>query len=48
MPGTEVSIELKTAWHRNRDKHWPANDTYDIAVPHCDIVVTEKALVITN
>jgi hypothetical protein len=27
MPGTEVSIELKTAWHRNRDKNWIANDT---------------------
>lgn len=48
MPGTEVSIELKTAWHRNRDKAWTANDMYDIdamalAVPYCDIVVTEKA-----
>jgi hypothetical protein len=48
MPSTEVSIELKTAWHRNRDKSWTANDIYDIdamglAVPYCDIVVTEKA-----
>jgi hypothetical protein len=48
MPSTEVSIELKTAWHRNRDKNWTANDIYDIdamalAVPYCDIVVTEKA-----
>lgn len=48
MPSTEVSIELKTAWHRNRDKTWTANDMYDIdamalAVPYCDIVVTEKA-----
>ncbi len=48
MPSTEVSIELKTAWHRNRDKTWSANDIYDIdamalAVPYCDIVVTEKA-----
>jgi len=48
MPSTEVSIELKTAWHRNRDKNWTANDMYDIdamalAVPYCDIVVTEKA-----
>ena len=48
MPGTEVSIELKTAWHRNRDKNWTANDIFDIdamalAVPYCDIVVTEKA-----
>jgi hypothetical protein len=48
MPSTGVSIELKTAWHRNRDKKWTANDMYDIdamalAVPYCDIVVTEKA-----
>lgn len=48
MPSTEVSIELKTAWHRNRDKPWTANDIHDIdamslAVPYCDIVVTEKA-----
>lgn len=48
MPTTNVSIELKTAWHRNRDKTWIANDIYDIdalslAVPYCDIVVTEKA-----
>ncbi len=48
MPSTEVSIELKTAWHRNRDKRWTANDIYDIdamsvAVPYCDVVVTEKA-----
>jgi hypothetical protein len=36
MPGTDVSIELKTSWHRNRDKSWTANDIYDIdamAVP---------------
>jgi hypothetical protein len=48
MPSTDVSIELKTSWHRNRDKNWAANDIYDIdamslAVPYCDIVVTEKA-----
>ena len=48
MPSTDVSIELKTAWHRNRDKQWTANDINDIdamslAVPYCDIVVTDKA-----
>ena len=47
MPSTEVSIEIKTAWHRNRDKQWTPNDIHDIdalslAVPYCDIVVTEK------
>lgn len=48
MPSTEVAVELKTAWHRNRDKAWTANDICDIdamslAVPYCDVVVTEKA-----
>jgi hypothetical protein len=48
MPSTEVSIELKTAWHRNGDKVWTANDIYDIdamslAVPYCDVVVPDKA-----
>jgi hypothetical protein len=48
MPSTEVAIELKTAWHRNRDKHWTRNDIQDIdamslAVPYCDIVVADKA-----
>src|ERR1035437_607105 len=48
MPSTEVSIELKTAWHRNGDKVWTANDIYDIdamslTVPYCDVVVPDKA-----
>ena len=48
MPSTEVSIALKTAWHRNGERLWTANDIYDIdalaiAVPYCDVVVTEKA-----
>ena len=48
MPSTDVSVALKIAWHRNRDKPWSANDIYDIdamalAVPYCDVVVTEKA-----
>jgi hypothetical protein len=48
MPSGEVAIELKTAWHRNASKPWTANDIFDIdamalAVPYCDVVVTEKA-----
>jgi hypothetical protein len=48
MPSTEVSIELKTAWHRNGERNWIVNDIDDIdamalAVPYCDVVVTEKA-----
>ena len=55
MPSTEVAIELKTAWHRDRNKSWEENDIHDIdalalAVPYCDVVVTEKAChhVLTN
>jgi hypothetical protein len=48
MPSTEVSIELKRAWHRNGQKQWIANNIYDVdamalAIPYCDVVVTEKA-----
>jgi len=48
MPSTEVSIELKAAWHRNGQRDWAVNDIYDIdalalATPYCDVVVTEKA-----
>ena len=48
MPSTDVSIALKTAWHRNGQRVWNLNDIYDIdalalATPYCDIVVTEKA-----
>jgi hypothetical protein len=48
MPSTDVSITLKTAWHRNGQRAWTVNDIYDIdalalASPYCDVVVTEKA-----
>src|SRR5688572_246781 len=48
MPSTAVAVELTSAWHRNRDHKWTANDIFDIdalsgAVPYCDIVVMEKA-----
>lgn len=48
MPTTEVAIEIKTAWHRNGQRDWTTNDIDDIdamalAVPYCDVVVTEKA-----
>jgi hypothetical protein len=47
MPSTDVAVTLKTAAHRNPQKGWLRNDIYDIdalsiAVPYCDIVVTEK------
>jgi hypothetical protein len=50
MPSSEVAVELKTALHRDaaRAVGWLPNDVTDIdqlamAVPYCDVVVTEKA-----
>lgn len=50
MPSTDVSVELKTAMHRNSQRaiRWSSNDVMDIdalslAVPYCNVVVTEKA-----
>jgi hypothetical protein len=47
MPVSSVSALLKTEQHRNASKMWSPNDIFDIdamslAVPYCDIVVTEK------
>jgi len=50
MPSSEVAIELKTALHRDaaRAAGWLPNDVTDIdqlamAMPYCDVVVTENA-----
>ena len=49
MPSSDVAVALKTQMHRNgqRAARWSANDVHDmdalaLAVPYCDIVVTEK------
>jgi hypothetical protein len=47
MPSTDVAIALKTQRHRDATLRWTANDINDIdalslAVPYCDLVVTEK------
>lgn len=47
MPSTYVAIALKTTRHRDATLRWTANDINDIdalslAVPYCDVVVTEK------
>jgi hypothetical protein len=47
MPSTEVAVVLKTTRHRDATLKWTANDINDIdafslAVPYCDLVVTEK------
>jgi hypothetical protein len=48
MPSAEVSVELKTAYHRNSGKIWSTNDIHDLdamalAVPYCDVVFTDAA-----
>jgi len=50
MPSSEVAIELKTALHKDaaRAVRWLPNDVTDIdqlamAVPYCNVVVTDKA-----
>ncbi|MCA0146666.1 hypothetical protein [Blastococcus sp. LR1] len=48
MPSNSVVISIKTAYHRNDQHNWTANDIHDIdalavAVPYCDAVLTDKA-----
>jgi hypothetical protein len=47
MPSFDVSVSLKTAYHRNPAHPWKPNHIQDIdalasTVPYCDIVVTDK------
>ncbi|MFK0128858.1 hypothetical protein ACIQRZ_00740 [Streptomyces rubiginosohelvolus] len=47
MPSADIHTTLTEAAHRNREKSWEPNDIFDIdalsiAVPYCDIVVTER------
>jgi hypothetical protein len=47
MPSSAVSALLKAKQHRNPARPWTSNDVFDVdalslAVPYCDIVVTEK------
>jgi hypothetical protein len=47
MPSGDVHVSLQVAAHRNPQSAWTANDYFDIdalslAVPYCDIVVTER------
>jgi hypothetical protein len=48
MPSTEVAVEMKTQYHRDRNHRWTVNDVRDIdalslAVPYCDVVFTDSA-----
>ena len=47
MPSFDVSVSMKTAYHRNPKHQWKPNHIQDIdalaeTVPYCDIVVTDK------
>ncbi|MFF5361136.1 hypothetical protein ACFY4I_17365 [Streptomyces scabiei] len=47
MPSADIHATLTEAAHRNREKSWEPNDIFDIdalsiAVPYCDVVVTER------
>jgi hypothetical protein len=47
LPSRDVDLELLQLRHRNPQKAWDANDLTDvsalaIAVPYCDVVVTER------
>jgi hypothetical protein len=47
MPSADVCVSLMAAAHRNPQTKWSGNDMFDIdalsvAVPYCDVVVTER------
>lgn len=49
MPSFDVSVTMKTEYHRDPNHRWTTNDIHDIdalasAMPYCDIVVTDRAV----
>jgi hypothetical protein len=49
MPSFDVSVTIKTAYHRDPMHRWTTNDIAEIdavgsTLPYCDIVVTDKAV----
>ena len=54
MPSADAWISLLTASHRNPQSRWEPNDIFDfdalsVAVPYCDVVVTDRhACSLTN
>ena len=50
MPSFDVTVTLKTEYHRDPNHSWTPNDVCDIqalatTLPYCDVVVTDKAVV---
>lgn len=49
MPSFDVSVTMKTEYHRDPNHRWATNDIHDIdalasTLPYCDIVVTDRAV----
>ena len=49
MPSLDVAVTLKTSLHRDPNHKWTNNDIYDIralalAIPYCDVVVTDRSM----
>ena len=49
MPSFDASVTLKSSLHKNARHRWTQNDVHDIhalavALPYCDIVVTDRAM----
>ena len=49
MPSFDVSVTLKTEYHRDPNHSWTPNDVCDIqalasTLPYCDVVVTDRAV----
>ena len=49
MPSFDVTVTLKTEYHRDPNHSWTPNDVCDIqalaaTLPYCDVVVTDKAV----
>ena len=49
MPSLDVAVTLKTSLHRDPNHRWTNNDIYDIralalAIPYCDVVVTDRSM----
>jgi hypothetical protein len=50
MPSFDVAVTIKTEYHRDPNHTWRTNDIADIdalgsALPYCDVVLTDKAVV---
>jgi hypothetical protein len=50
MPSFDVAVTIKTEYHRDPNHRWRTNDIADIdalgsALPYCDVVLTDKAVV---